>query len=134
MAVCLGRLMHEMAITQSIIASVADHCSGRKVSRVVLEVGNLSGVMIDAVLFCFDLAAEGTPLEGARLEVVAIEARAICRSCKNEFIQDSLLRPCRCGSHDIERLSGEELNIRQYELAPDTARFVVSPEHGEQYV
>lgn len=126
--------MHELAITQSIIESVADHCDGRRISRVVLEVGTLSGVMIDAVLFCFDLAAEGTPLEGASLDVVEIEARAICRSCKMEFIQDSLLRPCRCGSHDIERLSGEELNIRQYELAPDTARFAASPERGEQYV
>ncbi len=126
--------MHELAITQSIVASVADHCAGQKVSRVVLEVGTLSGVMPDAVLFCFDLAAEGTALDGATLEVVAIEARAQCRSCGGEFVQDSLLRPCACGSHDIRRLSGEELNIRQYELAPKASPTKAQADRGEQYV
>ena len=126
--------MHELAITQSIVTSVTEHCGGKQVSRVVLEVGNLSGVMTDAVLFCFDLAAEGTPLEGATLEILAIEARARCRSCGGEFILDSLLRPCGCGSHDIERLSGDELNIRQYELAPKEAPAKAPAERGEQYV
>ena len=121
--------MHELAITQSIVESVADHAGGRPVRRVVLEVGTLAGVMTDSILFCFDLATQGTPLEGAVLEIHMVEARARCRACGAVFVQDTLLRSCDCGSHDVERLSGEELNIRQYELAPVAAR-----ERGEQYV
>jgi len=110
--------MHELAITQSIVSAVSEHAGGRRVKRVVLEVGALAGVMTDAVEFCFDVVAQGTALEGATLDIRLIDARARCRACGAEFEQDSLFRPCRCGSHDVERLSGEELNIRQYELAP----------------
>lgn len=110
--------MHELAITQSIVSAVSKHACGRPVKRVVLEVGTLAGVMPDAIAFCFDVVAQDTALEGATLDIRLIEARARCRACGTEFMQDSLIHPCRCGSHDVERLSGEELNIRQYELDP----------------
>lgn len=110
--------MHELSITQGIVSAVSEHASGRPVKRVVLEVGRLAGVMTDAIEFCFDIVALGTPLEGATLDIRLIEARARCRACGTEFVLDTLIRPCRCGSHDVERLSGEELNIKQYELDP----------------
>lgn len=117
--------MHELAITQSIVSAVSEHAGGRPVKRVVLEVGTLAGVMTEAIEFCFDVVAQGTALESARLEIRLVEARARCRACGTEFVQDSLIRPCRCGSHDLERLSGEELNIKQYEFVrtPEDSAF-----------
>lgn len=109
--------MHELAITQSIVSAVSEHAGGRPVKRVVLEIGTLAGVMADAIAFCFDVVAHDTVLEGATLDIRLVEARALCRACGTEFVRESLIQPCRCGSHDVERLSGEELNIRQYELA-----------------
>ena len=108
--------MHELGITQNIVGIVAEHSAGRPVKRVVLEVGTLAGVMTDAIEFCFDVVAKGTPLEGARLEIHKVEARAKCRSCGSEFTQAALFSACACGSRDAERLSGEELNIKEYEL------------------
>jgi hydrogenase nickel incorporation protein HypA/HybF len=115
--------MHELGITQNIIAIVAEHARGRPVARVVLEVGALAGVMTDAVEFCFDVVAEGTPLQGATLEIRRIAARGRCRACGAEFARGMLFSPCACGSHDVERLAGEELRIKEYELyqAPDEA-------------
>lgn len=109
--------MHELSITQSIVESVADHARGRKVSRVTLEIGKCAGVTIDAVRFCFDLAAEGTSLEGATLEIREIEARARCGRCGKEFLKVALYTPCPCGASDFTLVSGEELTIKQYELA-----------------
>lgn len=109
--------MHELAITQSVVSAVAQHAGGRPVARVVLEIGTLSGVMVESVKFCFDIATQGTPLEGAVLDIRTVEARARCRTCNAQFIQQSLITPCACGSYDIKRLSGEELNIKQYQLA-----------------
>lgn len=109
--------MHELSITQSIVESVMDHARGRKVSRVTLEIGKCAGVMIDAVRFCFDIAAEGTPLEGATLEIREIEGRARCRACGEEFVKVALYTPCPCGANDFWLVSGEELAIKQYELA-----------------
>jgi hydrogenase nickel incorporation protein HypA/HybF len=116
--------MHELGITQNIVAIVAEHAKGRSVIRVVLEVGALAGVMSDAVQFCFDVVAEGTPLQGAVLEIRRIEARGRCRACGAEVLQETLFTPCGCGSHDVERLTGEELRIKEYELAaaPEDAR------------
>lgn len=108
--------MHELSITQNIVGIVAEHAGSRRVKRVVLEIGTLAGIMTDAIEFCFDVVAKGTALEGARLEVQRIEARARCRSCGSEFVQQTLFSPCDCGSRNVERLSGEELNIKEYEL------------------
>lgn len=110
--------MHELAITQSIVSGVSEHAGGRRVKRVVLEVGTLAGVMTEAIEFCFDVVAQGTALEGATLDIRLVEARARCHACGAEFVQDTLIRPCHCGSHDVEQLSGQELNIKQYELDP----------------
>ena len=44
-------------------------CADAPVRRVRLEIGRLSGVVPDAVRFCFDLVAAGTTLEGAVLEI-----------------------------------------------------------------
>jgi hydrogenase nickel incorporation protein HypA/HybF len=113
--------MHELGITQNIVAIVAEHAGGRPVRRVVLEIGAFAGVMTEAIRFCFDVVAKGTPLEGATLEIREIGARARCRSCGLEFTQTSLFSPCRCGSRAFDRLSGEELNIKAYELAEERA-------------
>jgi len=45
---------------------VEEAAKGRRVRRVTLDVGQLSGVMPDAILFCFDIVAKGTLLDGAR--------------------------------------------------------------------
>ncbi|MFN2644439.1 MAG: hydrogenase maturation nickel metallochaperone HypA [Burkholderiales bacterium] len=61
--------MHELGISRNIVAIVDEAAAGRRVRRVTLEIGKLSGVMAHAVRFCFDVAAHGTALEGAELEI-----------------------------------------------------------------
>ena len=108
--------MHELALTQSIVEMVAKHAQGRTVRRVTLEVGKLTCVMPDALRFCFDLVAAGTALDGARLDIREIEARAQCRVCGAEFVQPALSSSCSCGANDYRRISGEELRIKSYEV------------------
>lgn len=109
--------MHELGLTQSIVEIVAEHANGRKVRRVLLEVGRFSGVAIESIRFCFDLAAEGTALEGALLEIREIEGHACCAGCGRQFVQDTLYTPCPCGVSDVKRISGEEFRVKEYELA-----------------
>lgn len=113
--------MHELALTQSIVNMVAEHAQGRHVRRVRLEIGRLTCVMPDAIRFCFDVAAAETPLEGALLEIIEIEAWARCRVCGGTFVQETHFASCRCGAHDCERISGEELRVREYEVDADAA-------------
>jgi hydrogenase nickel incorporation protein HypA/HybF len=61
--------MHELGITENIIAIAASHAQGAKVRRITLTIGQLSAVMPEAIRFCFDVCARGSPLEGAALEI-----------------------------------------------------------------
>lgn len=108
--------MHELGIARNIVAIVSDAAHGRRVRRVTLEVGRLSGVMTDAIAFCFPIAAEGTALEGAALDISEIEGRARCVACATEFAMPTLYTTCPCGSRKLERLQGDELNIKTMEL------------------
>lgn len=108
--------MHELGITRNVVAIVSDAARGRRVSRITLEVGKLAGVMPDAIAFCFDTVAKGTPIEGAELEIREIEGVSRCRACGAEFATPTLYTPCACGSRSVERLSGEELNIKSMQL------------------
>src|SRR5262249_32770669 len=112
-----GCTMHELAITQDIVAIVADHARGTKVKRVVLEIGQLAAVLPDAIRFSFDLCTQGTVLEGAILEIIPVPGQARCRQCDAEVALDRPVGRCRCGSLDLEWLAGEELKIKEMELA-----------------
>jgi hydrogenase nickel incorporation protein HypA/HybF len=109
--------MHELAITESLIDCVCEGAGGARVLRVVVEIGKLSAVAPDAVRACFEVCALGTSAEGAALCIDEIDARARCRACGEEFGVADLIDGCRCGSHDLAILCGEELRIREVEVS-----------------
>lgn len=108
--------MHEMSITQSVIQAIWDRMGDAQVRRVCLEIGTLSGVVVDSVRFCFEVVTAGTTLEGASLEIIQPTGKARCRDCGAEFELNDLLMLCECGSANRELLAGEELKIREVEV------------------
>jgi hydrogenase nickel incorporation protein HypA/HybF len=109
--------VHELAIAESVVDTVTQRLPGAKVTCVHLEIGALSGVVPDSIRFCFDLATEGTGLEGAALEITEPPARCRCRSCGTEFQPDAPIVLCPCGSADVAVLGGEELKIVSVQVA-----------------
>lgn len=107
--------MHELGITQEVVALATEHARGRKVTRVVLEIGKLSGVLPDAVRFCFDLCTEGTAAAGAVLEIVETPGRGRCRACSAEVPLERPFGQCECGNTDLEWLAGDELRVKEVE-------------------
>jgi len=108
--------MHELALTCSIVEMAEEAAEGRKVARLTLVIGRLSGVMTGAVRFCFDEVARGTAVEGATLDIIEPEGRACCNRCGAEFATPDLLSFCRCGSFELTRLAGEEVTIKSIEV------------------
>jgi hydrogenase nickel incorporation protein HypA/HybF len=112
--------LHELGITQSIVEiaeRTAHQQQAEKILSVTVEVGSLSGVVPEALEFCFEACTNGTLLEGATLLIEKIPARARCRSCACEFPLDELLACCpECDSAAGELLSGEELRIKEMEI------------------
>ena len=108
--------MHELAITESIVAAVTEKLPGRDVRRVRVRVGRLSGIVPDALRFCFELATAGTALDGATLDIESTPGRGRCRECGVEFDTDDFVVMCPCGGVDVEVLGGRELTIREVEV------------------
>ncbi len=109
--------MHEMAITQGIVDICEQHAGGRTVTAVVLEIGMLSGVVPEAVTFCFEACSSGTVAEGAQLQIEQLPGQGRCLACQREQRIERLFDPCRhCGSYQIEVVGGEELRVREIEV------------------
>jgi hydrogenase nickel incorporation protein HypA/HybF len=109
--------MHELGIASDVIDTVCTRGGGARVTRVVLEIGRLSAVLPDAIRFCFELVAVGTLAEGAQLEIIETPGRARCRACSAEVVLERPFGRCACGGTDLEWLSGEELTIKEMEVA-----------------
>ena|SRR5690348_4193041 len=108
--------MHELSISQGIVESVCDAVAEGQVLAVTIEIGKLSGVVPDAVRFCFDECARGTRLEGARLDIVDVRGRGRCSRCEQELDVEELVTPCPCGNSFLEIVHGQELRIRSVEV------------------
>jgi hydrogenase nickel incorporation protein HypA/HybF len=109
--------MHELAIVEGVVDTVTERLPGAKISCVRLEIGALSGVVADALRFSFELATEGTNLQGATLEITEVPARCRCRACGRQFAPDGPILLCGCGSADAEVLAGQELKIAAVKVA-----------------
>lgn len=107
--------MHELGITQNIVAIVSEHAAGAKVRRVCLEIGQLSAILPDAIRFCFDICCQGTLLEGAELEIIEIPGLGCCRRCGARVALSQPFGVCDCGSVDLELIQGQELKIKELE-------------------
>ncbi len=108
--------MHEMSIAMAVVGQVEEAApeAGSAVSRVELEVGELAGVVPDALGFCFELACAGTVLEGAELVVRSVPARARCGACTGDWavgMPPALCCPTCARATEVELLSGRELRI-----------------------
>lgn len=110
------RVVHELAIMESVVDELADRLGNERVAVVRLEIGMLAGVDVDALRFCFDVCTRGTRFAGAQLEILAIAARARCRVCGIEEATRALAAPCGCGSFDRELVVGDELRLKDVEV------------------
>ncbi|HEX5201771.1 hydrogenase maturation nickel metallochaperone HypA [Paractinoplanes rhizophilus] len=108
--------MHELAIAEDIVDLVCDRADGRPVRRVTVRIGKLTAVVPQAMLFCFDLATEGTVAEGARLEIEERAGVARCRSCGALVELPDPILLCPCGSADLDVTAGRELQVVSMEV------------------
>jgi hydrogenase nickel incorporation protein HypA/HybF len=109
--------MHELGITRNVIAICSERARGAAVRRVTLQIGTLAGVQAEAVRFCFDICAKGTPLEGAVLEIIAVPGSAVCGDCGATVTLLALYGRCDCGGANLRLVAGEELNVKEMEVA-----------------
>lgn len=113
--------MHELSIVSSIVDSVVETMtaySGARVLEVRLRVGALASVVEESLLFCYDLATEGTPLAASRLVITTVPVVAHCDACQTDVELASVqsFRCPRCHEPVYDLRQGRELEIESIEI------------------
>jgi len=112
--------MHEMPIVRKIVKIAERHAreNGAKiVKRLVLQIGELSSVVPDAVRLCYPMCTDETILKNAVLEIEIVPAIGICQQCSGEYnlVKNEFKCP-ECQSEKWEISSGRELLIKEIEV------------------
>ncbi|MGW0997820.1 hydrogenase maturation nickel metallochaperone HypA [Streptomyces sp. NPDC002523] len=115
--------MHELSIATAIVEQaeeIARADGAGDVASVTVRVGELAGVVPDALQFAFDVARDGTALTAARLVVEQVPAQAWCAECAEEFAvgMPPFFWCPRCDLPSQDLRSGRELEITGVEPAP----------------
>lgn len=112
--------MHEMAIAQSVLEvafAEAEKHSSPAVRKIKLRIGEMSGVVGDAVEFAFDVLRKDTPAAGAELEIETVGLAAECASCgESECSSTDLNLICRTCGRTLQITSGREMQIEYIDL------------------
>jgi hydrogenase nickel incorporation protein HypA/HybF len=112
--------MHEMSLAESVLQIIEDTArvqSFKQVRTVVLEIGVLSAVEPEAMIFCFDAVTRGSIAEGAKLEIVEIPGTGWCMDCgKNVNLTERYGLCPECGDARVEITSGNEMRVRDLEV------------------
>jgi hydrogenase nickel incorporation protein HypA/HybF len=108
--------MHELSLTRAIVELCSEAAEGARVRRITIEVGKLSGVVPDALQFCYEVCTAGTLLDSSELDIVEEPARATCRTCGEQFALADVLDACACGSYDLSITAGQALRVKEMEV------------------
>ncbi len=108
--------MHELIIAGNIVDIVVNEARERIVTAVNIVVGDLLSVAEEPINTCFQIAASGTPAEGALLSLIRVPAVVKCKRCGSEFgLQGSGACPA-CGGCNSEVIRGRECYVDSIEV------------------
>jgi len=114
--------MHELSIAYSLVATAEEaalQVGANQVDVVHLRLGQLSGVVKDALLFGYDIATEGTILAGSTLQIEEVPVVVYCAECDAERQLPNIqyFRCPTCGTPTGDIRQGKELELVSLEIA-----------------
>ncbi len=113
--------MHELSLALNILDLVAEEAERRggvRVLGIYLKLGPLAGVVKEALLSAYEIAREGSSLEGAELVIEEVPVRAYCPTCGTARAVVSVQQLCciECGTPAHQLVSGRELEVVALEI------------------
>ena len=87
-----------------------------RITQLVLEIGQFSGVESGALEFAFNLLKKGTILAEAEIIYLTPPLVLFCKNCENEYIGDwEDLRCPSCLETQFEVIQGREMIVKSIE-------------------
>lgn len=108
--------MHELSVAMNII-DIADEyfkkSDASKIYNIELEIGELSGIIIESLEFAMNHAVKGSVLENASLNICIKKGIARCKSCNEEFEMNEPYTSCpKCSEYNSEIIAGKEMRVK----------------------
>lgn len=113
--------MHEASVAASLIEIVLDTAGknkAEKVNKVFVKIGRLAAIENDSLLFAYDaIKEEYSLIKESELIIEDVQITGKCRKCGVTDVYDEMFFACsKCGSFEVELLTGEELAITEIEV------------------
>lgn len=112
--------MHEMSLAEGVLQLIEDSAKTQDFSRVKtvwLEIGQLAGVEVEAMKFCFDAVVNDSIAEGAELVIIELPGQAWCMQCSDTVLVHALFDECpRCGGHQLQVTGGNEMRVKELDV------------------
>lgn len=109
--------MHEMGVVINIVSEaekVATENGAEFVGRVVLQIGELTGVVPRYVQDCYPGAIENTRLAKSELVIEVVPGNGVCKNCNKVYnLLEQDFKCPECASEELDVLSGRELMIKE---------------------
>lgn len=129
--------MHELSIAQRLIELALEHLEshpGSRVGRLHVRLGAWSCLQPHALRSSFEMAACGSPLEGAELEIELVPLSVYCDRCNQDVETRSLqaLICPECGSASNAVRGGRELDLEWIELFESADKTMATEDKGDR--
>ena len=116
--------MHELSIVTHVAEALDEIAAENGITRigsVTLEIGEVSGIITDYFVDCWDYFKVRHPLlKEAVLKLEEIKAVTFCEDCKREYETVKYAKICPyCGSEHTFLVTGNECNIKEIEAETD---------------
>ncbi|MCG8070106.1 MAG: hydrogenase maturation nickel metallochaperone HypA [Candidatus Thiodiazotropha taylori] len=112
--------MHEMSLCEGVLQILEESSASQgfsKVKCVWLEIGELSGVEVEAMRFGFDAVMKDTLADGAKLEIIDLPGEAWCMPCAKPVHVSARFDACPdCGSYQLQVTGGDEMRVKELEV------------------
>lgn len=114
--------MHELGVVFYVVKDVkkvAVENQVKKVSAVTLEIGEVSGIIHDYLIDCWNWARKKEPvMEEAEMKIEQIDAVTFCEDCQKEYPTVKHGKTCPyCGSENTYLRRGNEFLIKEIEVS-----------------
>jgi hydrogenase nickel incorporation protein HypA/HybF len=111
--------MHELPVVIDLVriaGEEAERFGFKKVSRINLVIGELASIIDESVQMYFEVIAENTCCEGARLSFQHCPAILKCSRCGNQFEHDKNFECPVCGGESVLiKGTGREFYVKSIE-------------------
>ena len=112
--------MHELPVTQSLLEIALRHAQKSNAQRILslnIVIGQLATIVDDSIQFYWDLIAQDTIAEGAKLNFHRIPAKLQCLDCQRQYTLGNTDMACpECQSVNLKIVSGNEFFLESIDV------------------